>query len=165
MPVVTKSVLSSLWTPALQLSFICTTDIINAITPNEVITTPIILNAVCILPEYSTMLTICITGSIYVVNNTIADYRIGDNVTLNSLNFITTSNYKKETSRNFEGKVSFWNYNANKYEEVFDSSNDKRITDFTNYIGGNNTIKMKFEVKSDGIGYNVPMISAVVTQK
>ncbi len=105
------------------------------------------------------------TGSIYVVNNTIADYRIGDNVTLNSLNFITTSNYQKETSRNFEGKVSFWNYNANKYEEVFDSSKDKKITDFTNYLGGNNTIKMKFEVKSDGIGYNVPMISAVVTQK
>lgn len=103
------------------------------------------------------------TGSVYVVNNTIADYYIGSNTTLVSLKFMTNSNYKKKNSRNFEGKVCFWNYATNQYEEVFDSSKDNVITEFTNYVGGNNTIKMKFEVEADNIGYNVPMISAVVT--
>ena len=44
-PVVTRFVFSSLCTPALQFSFICTTAKIKALTPNAVIITPIILNA------------------------------------------------------------------------------------------------------------------------
>ena len=74
------------------------------------------------------------------------------------------SKEKKKGIRNFEGKVCFWNYATNQYDMIFDSTEDKTITDFTNYVGSNNVIKIKFEIESDDIGYNVPYISAILTK-
>ena len=105
------------------------------------------------------------TGSVYVVKNTVADYNIGKSENIVSLQYIPDGNEDKKDSRNFKGKICFWNYTTKKYEEVFTSSEEKTITNLKNYIGSNKIIKIKFDVETDAdTGCNLPIIAAVVTK-
>ena len=104
------------------------------------------------------------TGSVYVVKDTVADYNIGKNEKIVSMEYLSDSNMGKKESRSYKGKISFWNYTTKKYDEIFSSSENRTITDLNDYVGKNKIIKIRFDVESDEKGCNLPIITAVVTK-